>query len=176
MWTSTLLRLKNSSNLPYNCSQSMSPVKRCSSNLILWTTFPAMPLTLTRHWSLLQPNVSAVWEPSLLRSGRGQGISATRNWYSPRADMNIVFGVSGYEYCLRSKKIRFVDLNRDELFRTRLRANYTGMKYLWLPRGVLEADFLVSMPKIKAHHWSGVTLSLKNMFGAVPGARYGWPK
>jgi uncharacterized protein (DUF362 family) len=32
------------------------------------------------------------------------------------------------------------------------------------------------MPKMKAHHWSGVTLSMKNMFGVVPGARYGWPK
>ena len=50
------------------------------------------------------------------------------------------------------------------------------MKELWLPRTVLESDFLVSMPKIKTHHWSGVTLSMKNMFGVVPGARYGWPK
>jgi len=50
------------------------------------------------------------------------------------------------------------------------------MKQLWLPRTVHEADFLVSMPKIKAHHWSGVTLSMKNMFGIVPGTRYGWPK
>ena len=48
--------------------------------------------------------------------------------------------------------------------------------YLWLSRTVLEADFLVSMPKIKAHHWAGVTLSMKNMFGVVPGTRYGWPK
>jgi uncharacterized protein (DUF362 family) len=39
---------------------------------------------------------------------------------------------------------------------------------------MLEADFLVSMPKIKAHHWSGVTLSMKNMFGVVPATRYGW--
>jgi hypothetical protein len=30
--------------------------------------------------------------------------------------------------------------------------------------------------EIKTHHWSGVTLSMKNMFGVVPGARYGWPK
>jgi uncharacterized protein (DUF362 family) len=32
------------------------------------------------------------------------------------------------------------------------------------------------MPKVKAHHWTGVTLSMKNMFGIVPGSRYGWPK
>jgi uncharacterized protein (DUF362 family) len=32
------------------------------------------------------------------------------------------------------------------------------------------------MPKVKTHHWTGVTLSMKNMFGIVPGSRYGWPK
>jgi uncharacterized protein (DUF362 family) len=32
------------------------------------------------------------------------------------------------------------------------------------------------MPKVKTHHWSGATLSMKNMFGVVPGSKYGWPK
>jgi uncharacterized protein (DUF362 family) len=32
------------------------------------------------------------------------------------------------------------------------------------------------MPKIKTHHRAGVTLSMKNMFGVVPGTKYGWPK
>jgi uncharacterized protein (DUF362 family) len=32
------------------------------------------------------------------------------------------------------------------------------------------------MPKLKTHHWAGVTLSLKNMFGVIPGTVYGWPK
>jgi uncharacterized protein (DUF362 family) len=91
-------------------------------------------------------------------------------------DAQLVLSQSGYAQCLRDDKIRFVDLNRDQLIRTPLRASYTGMRNLWLPRTVLEADFLVSMPKIKTHHWSGVTLSMKNMFGVVPGARYGWPK
>lgn len=90
-------------------------------------------------------------------------------------DTQLVLSESGYEEVLR-RQIRFVDLNRDELIRTRLRANYMGVKTLWLPRTVLEADFLVSMPKMKTHHWAGVTLSMKNMLGIVPGARYGWPK
>jgi uncharacterized protein (DUF362 family) len=59
---------------------------------------------------------------------------------------------------------------------TTLLATYTGMKQFWLPRTALEADLIVSMPKAKTHHWSGVTLSMKNMFGVVPGAKYGWPK
>jgi uncharacterized protein (DUF362 family) len=50
------------------------------------------------------------------------------------------------------------------------------MKRLWLPKTVVQADFLVSMPKVKTHHWSGLTLSMKDMFGVVPGSRYGWPK
>ena len=91
-------------------------------------------------------------------------------------DTQLVLSQSGYQHSLRDERIRFVDLNRDELIRTPLRASYTCMRDLWLPRTVLEADFLVSMPKIKTHHWSGVTLSMKNMFGVVPGARYGWPK
>jgi hypothetical protein len=41
---------------------------------------------------------------------------------------------------------------------------------------VLDADFVVSMLKVKTHHWAGVTVSRKNMFGIVPGMKYGWPK
>jgi uncharacterized protein (DUF362 family) len=74
------------------------------------------------------------------------------------------------------RKIQFVDLNRDDLIKTKLQANYSGLGQLWLPRTVLAADFIVSMPKVKTHHWTGVTLSMKNMFGIVPGSRYGWPK
>ena len=77
---------------------------------------------------------------------------------------------------LRHRKISFVDLNRDELVKTKLQAEYSGLGHLWLPRTVLASDFIVSMPKVKTHHWTGVTLSMKNMFGIVPGLRYGWPK
>lgn len=91
-------------------------------------------------------------------------------------DTELVLLESGFRQELRQQRVPFVDLNRDELVMTSLLAGYTGMKHLWLPRTVLEADFIVSMPKVKTHHWSGVTLSMKNMFGVVPGAKYGWPK
>ena len=35
---------------------------------------------------------------------------------------------------------------------------------------------IVSVAKLKTHHLAGVTLSLKNMFGVMPGIYYGWPK
>jgi uncharacterized protein (DUF362 family) len=91
-------------------------------------------------------------------------------------DTRLVLCESGYESLLRENGIRFVDLNRDELASVNLSAEYSGLKGLWLPTTILRADFLVSMPKVKTHHWSGVTLSMKNMFGLVPGIKYGWPK
>lgn len=70
----------------------------------------------------------------------------------------------------------FVDLNLDEVSQVRTRTHASRLKSLFLPKAVLAADFVVSMPKMKTHHWVGVTLALKNMFGIVPGSCYGWPK
>src|SRR3989442_6536015 len=91
-------------------------------------------------------------------------------------DTELLVHDTGLADQLLHRKIQFVDLNRDDLVKTKLQANYSGLGHLWLPRTVLAADFIVSMPKVKTHHWTGVTLSMKNMFGIVPGCRYGWPK
>jgi hypothetical protein len=119
---------------------------------------------------------SATWRNRDVRNVKKPNVAAqnpvgTFGLVAPTHSFSVYphFGLAGLA-------IRFVNLNRDELIRIPLRASYTGMTQLWLPRTVLEADFMVSMPKIKTHHWSGVTLSMKNMFGVVPGARYGWPK
>ena len=115
------------------------------------------------------------------RSGRGisqAGRQERCGWRGPWAPARhiLVLAESGLADQLHSQKISFVDLNRDELVKVPTRATYTGLEHLWLPRTVLETDFVVSMPKIKTHHWAGVTLSMKNMFGVVPGTKYGWPK
>ena len=47
---------------------------------------------------------------------------------------------------------------------------------LWVPKLLRDADVVVSMPKLKTHHWVAATLSLKNCFGCMPGRVYGWPK
>ncbi len=91
-------------------------------------------------------------------------------------DTELLLHQTGLGDHLAHRRIRFVDLNRDELIKTKLQANYSSLGNLWLPRTVLASDFVVSMPKVKTHHWTGVTLSMKNMFGIVPGCRYGWPK
>lgn len=68
---------------------------------------------------------------------------------------------------------RFTDLNRDDLTAV---PGFAPRGRIYLPNAVLSADLVVSMPKLKTHHWAGVTLSMKNLFGIVPGAVYGWPK
>jgi uncharacterized protein (DUF362 family) len=70
----------------------------------------------------------------------------------------------------------FIDLNIDDVQRVPFETHASRLKELYLPRTAMGVDFLVSMPKLKTHHWAGVTLSLKNMFGIVPGSCYGWPK
>ena len=70
----------------------------------------------------------------------------------------------------------FTDLNLDEITRVRLRSPKSKLDSLFLPNTVLSCDLVVSMPKLKTHHWVGATLSMKNLFGLVPGGVYGWPK
>ncbi len=93
-----------------------------------------------------------------------------------RRDTEAVVVASGLYDVLRDVGARFVDLNAAPLVRRRLATRFTGLGELWLPRPVVDADIVVSMPKLKTHHWLGVTLSLKNCFGCVPGRAYGWPK
>jgi len=69
----------------------------------------------------------------------------------------------------------FAVLNRDDVRQVKVTTSFT-LDLLWVPQTILAADLVVSMPKVKTHHWAGVTLSLKNMFGTIPGSVYGWPK
>ena len=70
----------------------------------------------------------------------------------------------------------FVDLNLDDVTRVHPARQFSRFGALYLPNTALGADLLVSMPKMKTHHWAGATLAMKNLFGVVPGGIYGWPK
>jgi uncharacterized protein (DUF362 family) len=83
----------------------------------------------------------------------------------------------GLAALLAEQGVPFVDLNYDEPAPVSAPAGWFGpTRELWLPRHVREADLIVSLPKMKTHHWAGVSLSLKNLYGIFPGCRYGWPK
>ena len=90
-------------------------------------------------------------------------------------DTYLVLAQSGFQSQLRDRKLSFVDLNRDDVRQVKVTTPFTGLDSLWVPQSILAADVVVSMPKVKTHHWAGVTLSMKNMFGIIPGSVYGWP-
>ncbi len=83
---------------------------------------------------------------------------------------------SGLGDVLKQLGVPFVDLNHDEPVKTPNLGRLTGLEYLFLARTVATAEVLISLPKLKTHHWAGATLALKNLFGTLPGICYGWPK
>lgn len=93
-----------------------------------------------------------------------------------RRDTEYLLRVTGLGPALREERVAFVDLNYDDVASVKLRSRFTGLSELSLPTTILRADLVVSMPKLKTHHFAGMTASMKNLFGVVPGAVYGWPK
>ncbi len=90
-----------------------------------------------------------------------------------RRDTLGVADEAGYWKGVRNFEGQFVDLNRDDVTPV---SNFVNEKQFFLPNTALGADLIVSMPKMKTHHWAAATLSMKNLFGLVPGSVYGWPK
>jgi len=111
---------------------------------------------------------------ALLRAGAASVVVAEGPGH--RRDIEYLVTATGlYDY-LRDLGVRFVDLNHDDVRTVALGSRFMDLTELQLPVELLQADLVVSMPKLKTHHWAGMTGSMKNFFGVVPGAVYGWPK
>lgn len=136
---------------------------------------PNLVDTLEGHPATTAPEVVGAVLDLLLE----QGAAAVFVGDGPafRREAAPVVAATGLEAVLARRRVPFVDLNYDDPHPVPLRDGwFHGHNELWLPRHVREADLIVSIPKLKTHHWARVSLSLKNLIGVVPGARYGWPK
>ena len=91
-------------------------------------------------------------------------------------DSLYVLELSGLGEVLHDDRIPFIDLNNDSLFSLPNKGRLSHLDSLTFPTILKKVDFIVSMAKMKTHHWAGVTLSMKNLFGVMPGIVYGWPK
>jgi len=113
-----------------------------------------------------------------LEAFRSQGAASVRIAEGPGHRRNTLdlADAAGYFAVIPGFEDLFTDLNLDDVTRVKLNQPRSKLKSLYLPHTVLGADLLVSMPKLKTHHWVGATLSMKNLFGVVPGGVYGWPK
>jgi uncharacterized protein (DUF362 family) len=120
------------------------------------------------------PGVVAGAAQALLRAGAASVVVAEGPGH--RRDIEYLVTATGLIDVLRDVGVSFVDLNQDDVRRVPLASGFMDLKDLALPVTVLDADLVVTMPKLKSHHWAGMTCGLKNLFGVVPGAVYGWPK
>jgi len=91
-------------------------------------------------------------------------------------DTEMALVESGMESALDDAKLRFADLNYEGVTWTANRGRASRLEGFYFPHSVVQADYVVSMPKMKTHHWVGMTASMKNLYGVIPGIVYGWPK
>ncbi len=91
-------------------------------------------------------------------------------------DTEMALVESGLADALEAARLDFVDLNYSDARAVANRARNSRVAEFFLPEPVLEADLVVSMPKLKTHHWVGLTAAMKNLYGLLPGTVYGWPK
>jgi uncharacterized protein (DUF362 family) len=120
------------------------------------------------------PHVVAAAAQALLKAGASEIVVGEGPGH--RRDIEYLLAGTKLDDALNDLKLRFVDLNHDDVREVPLKSRFTTLSSLWLPVTLLDSDFIVSMPKLKTHHWAGMTASMKNLFGTVPGAVYGWPK
>jgi uncharacterized protein (DUF362 family) len=129
-----------------------------------------------------EPDCSINTHPLLVHAAfeafRGMGAASVRIAEGPGHRRNTLdlAEAAGYFKILPRFEDVFVDLNLDDVTRVRPTRQFSQLGALYLPNTALGADLLVSMPKMKTHHWVGATLAMKNLFGVVPGGIYGWPK
>src|SRR4030042_937440 len=71
--------------------------------------------------------------------------------------------------------VPFIDLNYSDCFTAANSGHFSGLPIFVLPNELKNVDIVVSMAKLKTHHWAGITASMKTMFGLMPGSFYGWP-
>ena len=120
------------------------------------------------------PRVVGAAAEAMLRAGAREVVVGEGPGH--RRDTEYLVTATGLRDHVRDLRLRFVDLNHDDVQRVPLRSRFMGIDEISLPAELMSADLVVSMPKLKTHHWAGMTCSMKNLFGVVPGAVYGWPK
>lgn len=133
---------------------------------------------MVEYWSdkavNTDPRVVAAAADAVLRAGAREVVVGEGPGH--RRDIEYLLEGTGLGDVTADLRLRFVDLNHDDVHPVTLKSRFTELNALWLPSELLQSDYVISMPKLKTHHLAGMTASMKNLFGTVPGAVYGWPK
>ena len=90
----------------------------------------------------------------------GEGPGHRRDTMSLAEDAEYRRGIENFDSL-------FIDLNRDDVSSL---TGFADLPEIYLPNAARRADLIMSLAKMKTHHWAGATLSMKNLFGLVPGS------
>ncbi len=125
------------------------------------------------HSTAINTDVAMV--AAALEAFRSLGASEVRIGEGPghRRDTYEIAELTRYRSEIPKFDDLFTDLNRDDVSEV---PGFGDQATMFFPNTALRADLIVSLAKMKTHHWAGATLSMKNFFGLVPGSVYGWPK
>ena len=93
-----------------------------------------------------------------IADGSGMGHNATK-----------AFSVCGYKDMAKRYGLKLVDLERDRFIRKPVQID-GPFQSLEIARTVLDCDFLINVPIMKAHGMTFITCSLKNLKGVMPRA------
>lgn len=93
-----------------------------------------------------------------IADGSGMGYNATR-----------AFSVCGYTEMAKRYGLKLVDLERNRFIKMPVRSD-GPFRSLEIAQTVLDCDVLINMPVMKAHSFTRITCSLKNLKGVMPRA------
>jgi len=137
------------------------------------TTKPVVIRTLAKLMQAAHKDV-AIGEGSAAAAPfnvRGSEIFRTTNVELLNGMQQAVFDRLGYSDLARSLHVPLINLHTGDLAEVKVPRAFVFEK-LTLHRSLLETDLLCSVPMMKTHALAGVTLGMKNLIGAYPGAIY----
>jgi uncharacterized protein (DUF362 family) len=108
--------------------------------------------------------------------GLGAASVAVAEGPGHRRDSLAVYEESGLADVLTEDHIPFHDLNYMTGYQLPNAGHQSSLKTFTFPELFRQMDWIISVAKMKTHHIAGATLSMKNLFGVMPGIYYGWPK
>jgi len=75
------------------------------------------------------------------------------------------FKNAGYPEVIKKHKIKTYYFDEDRQVPVKIKGKEVLRNTLFVPKPIARADFLINLPKFKAHPWCRLTLSLKNFIG-----------
>ena len=111
-------------------------------------------------------NYCKAWTKAEIAIGEGTGSGRTAD----------VFAALGYAALAKKYGVRLIDFNEAETVLLK-NVNALQLKQFHMPAIVRDA-FVISLPVLKSHSFTGTTVAMKNMLGIAPGKFYagGWNK